>query len=398
MVDALRYVGITICLIILMAVVPVVPFAQGDEVSVFNYRSTMIYTNNGLSRIILPDAFVDVSLFTNTTEQTTVLTSINRDYVSEYDNEDNLALTFDSLSIAPGANVTIDYAVQMQKRAQSVPNINFVDAGAFPDIPHELTKYLVADGSWQVDDLELQSLAASIWAVTDNSSNVLEVVLALADWIGMNIKPQTHDYPLYPIETYDLRAGDCDDQANLLITLSRILKIPAYLRVGVIATSNNLEATYWEGHLTMTLQNIGYHGWAMIYIPPWGWLPFDMTLGWKQNTLDGITEAMTWKQNVLSLMNIQTRDWAGIGRWQRDFLVSNSLHLSNNDHLVNPNPELINGRMLWIGVTVFIIVSSYIIGKNTLATRRTHSAHVSLDYMSTTRFQERMRSTKEETS
>jgi transglutaminase-like putative cysteine protease len=398
MVDALRYVGITICLIILMAVVPVVPFAQGDEVSVFNYRSTMIYTNNGLSRIILPDAFVDVSLFTNTTEQTTVLTSINRDYVSEYDNEDNLALTFDSLSIAPGANVTIDYAVQMQKRAQSVPNINFVDAGAFPDIPHELTKYLVADGSWQVDDLELQSLAASIWAVTDNSSNVLEVVLALADWIGMNIKPQTHDYPLYPIETYDLRAGDCDDQANLLITLSRILKIPAYLRVGVIATSNNLEATYWEGHLTMTLQNIGYHGWAMIYIPPWGWLPFDMTLGWKQNTLDGITEAMTWKQNVLSLMNIQTRDWAGIGRWQRDFLVSNSLHLSNNDQLVNPNPELINGRMLWIGVTVFIIVSSYIIGKNTLATRRTHSAHVSLDYMSTTRFQERMRSTKEETS
>jgi hypothetical protein len=360
-------------LITLIAVFPVVPLAQGDEVSVFNYRSTMIYTNNGLSRIILPNEFVDISLLSNTTEQTTVLTSINRDYVSEHDGEDNLALTFDSLALAPGTNVTINYAVQIQKRAQSVPNINFIDAGAFSDIPQELTNYIVADGSWQVDNPELRSLAASIWAVTDNSSQVLKVVLALADWVGMNIEPQTHDYPLYPIETYNLRAGDCDDQVNLLITLSRILKIPAYLRVGVISTSNNLEATYWDGHLTTTLQNIGYHGWAMIYIPPWGWLPFDMTLGWKQNTFNGITEAMAWKQNVLGLMSIQTRDWAGIGRGQRDFLVSNSLHLSNNDQLVNPNPELVNGRILWIGVAVFIIASSYLIGKKTLATQRTRS-------------------------
>jgi transglutaminase-like putative cysteine protease len=367
-----------------MAVFPVVPLARGDEISVFNYRSTMIYTNNGLSRIILPNVFVDISLFTNTTEQTMVLTSINRDYISEYDDEGNLALTFDSLSIAPGENVTIDYAVQMQKRAQRVPNINLIDAGAFSDIPQELSKYLVADGSWQVDDPELQSLAASIWAVTDNSSNVLEVVLALADWVGMNIEPQTHEYPLYPIETYNLRAGDCDDQANLLITLSRILKIPSYLRVGVISTSNDLEAVYWEGHLTSTLQNLGYHGWAMIYIPPWGWLPFDMTLGWKQDTFDGITEAMAWKSDVLSLMNIQTRDWAGIGRWQRNFLVSNTLHLSNNDQLVNPNPKLVNGRMLWIGVAVFIIVSSYIIGKKTLVTR------TRLSYASMTKLQERI--------
>jgi hypothetical protein len=334
----------------------------------------MIYTNNGLSRIVLPNKFVDISLFPNTTEQTTTLTSLNHDYVSERDDEDNLTLKVDSLAIAPGESVTVDYVLQIQKRVQRVPNINAVDAGAFTDIPQELNEYIMVEGSWQVDNPELQSLAASIWAATDNSSNILEVVLALADWVGINIEPQTHEYPLYPIETYDLRAGDCDDQVNLLITLSRILKIPAYLRVGVIATSNEVDASYWKGHLTTTLQNIGYHGWAMIYIPPWGWLPFDMTLGWQQNTANGITEAMAWKHNVLSLMNIQTRDWAGIGRWQRDFLISNSLHLSSNDQLINPNLEPINARVLWIGVAGFIIISSYLIGKKMLTNLQTRHA------------------------
>jgi hypothetical protein len=329
----------------------------------------MTYGNQGDTELTLPDGFGDITLFPNTTWQRTILTNLTHPFTSEIDDDQNLRVKLGNLTIAPGSTLTISYSLQVLKSPQTIPAVNLDTAGTFSAIPPELEEYTEARGSWEVDDPELQALATSIWAEEDHTNNVLSVVQALADWIGTHIEPKSHEYPLYPTETCTLREGDCDDQANLLITLCRILNIPAYLRVGCIQNSNTIEASYWEGHVTTTLRNIGYHGWAMIYIPPWGWLPFDMTLGWSPNTFQGITAAMAWKPNVLTLTNIQTSDWAGSSRSHQTFTLSNNLYLVNEDQLMRDNPAFPLDILIWMGAGALIIGGGYLLRKKLHSSR-----------------------------
>ena len=162
----------------------------------------------------------------------------------------------------------------------------------------------------------------------------LDVVTSLANWIGNNIQPYSSDVPLYPTETYDSRKGDCDDQANLLITLCRILGIPAYLQVGMRHSSSQEKETYWNDHITYSTKDVTYHAWAVIYIPPWGWLPFDMTLGWRSSDpLKVVTAAAAWSSGTIQIMNITGSDWAGEGKKQKEEVMKSRLYLQYEDVL-----------------------------------------------------------------
>ena len=88
-----------------------------------------------------------------------------------------------------------------------------------------------------------------------------------------------HDFEYVPgvttLETtpYDVlirRKGVCQDFANLLICMARLLSIPARYRVGYIdtlATSDN------------QVQSESSHAWAELYLPGAGWVGFDPTNG-----------------------------------------------------------------------------------------------------------------------
>ena len=133
--------------------------------------------------------------------------------------------------------------------------------------------------------------------------------------------------PRYPNETYSERRGDCDDQAILLITLCRIVGIPAYLQVGCIYDFLGYNSdTYWEGHVTSVQKQIGWHGWAIVYVPPWGWLPVDLTYVYgdlTSNPLNAISRAAVTGQNVIQYMNFIHTDYVGGSRRLRDFIQSN---------------------------------------------------------------------------
>jgi hypothetical protein len=135
--------------------------------------------------------------------------------------------------------------------------------------------------------------------------------------------------------------------------------------VGAIHNTGTVEGSYWDGHVTTTLHNIGYHGWAMIYIPPWGWLPYDMTLGWSVNSFNGITSAMAWKPAVLTLTNIQTSDWAGGSRRQQNFTLSNELYLVNEDRLISENTAFELDVVIWIMVGALLLGGGYVLWKRT---------------------------------
>lgn len=73
-----------------------------------------------------------------------------------------------------------------------------------------------------------------------------------------------------PFEVYSAREGVCQDFANLLICLARLLSIPARYRMGYIYTGASYENK---------IQSDASHAWAEIYLPYVGWRGFDPTNG-----------------------------------------------------------------------------------------------------------------------
>ncbi len=73
-----------------------------------------------------------------------------------------------------------------------------------------------------------------------------------------------------PFEVYSTRKGVCQDFANLLICLGRLLGVPARYRTGYIHPGADYENT---------LQSEASHAWAELYLPRIGWVGFDPTNG-----------------------------------------------------------------------------------------------------------------------
>lgn len=73
-----------------------------------------------------------------------------------------------------------------------------------------------------------------------------------------------------PFEVFSQRRGVCQDFANLLICMARLLSIPARYRVGYIYTGGDYENK---------MQSDASHAWAELYLPWTGWQGFDPTNG-----------------------------------------------------------------------------------------------------------------------
>jgi transglutaminase-like putative cysteine protease/predicted glutamine amidotransferase len=73
-----------------------------------------------------------------------------------------------------------------------------------------------------------------------------------------------------PYEVFHSRAGVCQDFANLMICLARMLNIPARYRVGYIFTGSDYQNT---------LQSDASHAWVEAYLPLMGWRGYDPTNG-----------------------------------------------------------------------------------------------------------------------
>lgn len=73
-----------------------------------------------------------------------------------------------------------------------------------------------------------------------------------------------------PFDVYVSRRGVCQDFANLLICLARLLGVPARYRVGYIFTGAGYENK---------IQSDASHAWAELYLPHYGWQGFDPTNG-----------------------------------------------------------------------------------------------------------------------
>ena len=337
--------------------------SDGSIKRTYLYNSKMVYINQGETNLSLENNSHFFNVFMNTSWQTVYLLTVNKPYVWHWDDDGNPLINVNISSIPSGENVTVTISMQIIKQEREIPNINFTGSKNREEIDLEFKEdYLQSEGSWLVDDVTLRSLANDIWVDGGESENILKIVTDLADWVGRNIVPVTHDVPYYPNQTLITQEGDCDDQANLLITLSRILGIPAYLQVGAIRKYGKDEGVAWDGHIQSSLMNIGYHGWAMIYIPPWGWLPFDMTLAWRENTLKGITSAPIWNLDGIKILDIVKSDWAGDGKTQKEEYINSQLYIYYEDELIIQEGENLwaNLPVMWL-YGVFLVIGTSIV-------------------------------------
>lgn len=118
--------------------------------------------------------------------------------------------------------------------------------------------------------IELTDYAMSF--VERNDYHLLKTIedINLSIYRDYQYVPETTSLITTPFEVYITRQGVCQDFANLLICLARLLSIPARYRMGYIYTGANY---------TNKIQSDASHAWAEVYLPYVGWRGFDPTNG-----------------------------------------------------------------------------------------------------------------------
>jgi transglutaminase-like putative cysteine protease len=223
---------------------------------------------------------------------TTNHTVVPTDLVTDSDNNPQLVLNI--TSPLPPQDVLSwrqNWRFTVADRRPVLPRISLEQAGSVDEIQSligadDYVLYTQYTDLWKTTNQTLIDVADAIRDTIPvaQQNNVLAQVCAVLAWIGQNVQRTTDlSAPQYPEELLLSRAGDCDDMSNLLIALLRILGMPSYLMTGHWFQDGARTSGYlWgsvaqDAYLFVDWRNVLGHGWAMVYVPPWGWLPFDLT-------------------------------------------------------------------------------------------------------------------------
>jgi len=229
-----------------------------------------------------------------------------------------------------------------QRRSGPTPLLGPEHSGTKSEIPSSLVNnYCKAGGPWSLDDADdswhkLRELASQL---AGNESNVLAIALRLVEWVGKNVKypGNRRDRISLPNETLAHLEGDCDEQSNLLISMLRHVGVPAFLQTGALyVPSREVDQTLLSGHVRSIMSSISWHAWSMAYVPPWGWLPFDMTIGYGGGSpTEAISDAASATLSTIIAGSIITTDYVSEGNRAATELKRSEIHISEKQ-LIQP--------------------------------------------------------------
>ncbi|MGQ9680352.1 MAG: transglutaminase-like domain-containing protein [Candidatus Bathyarchaeia archaeon] len=304
----------------------------GQPTKKYIYTTVYSFENRGDSVYYLTEEDLYTTLFFNDSYQTVIIINSTAPILKEHVDEDgNRYVVLDlPCQIPPNSRLNFSVSYWIEASEKTKPNINFNEAGGLEDIPFELVKnYTAETETFTIHDETVHGLANQL-AV--NETTVLGVVNRLVSWITSNISYGSFEAPRYPNETLSNRRGDCDDQAILLITMLRSVGIPAYLQIGIVFDENiQSKTTSWEGHLMIEKKGVGWHGWAMVYTPPWGWVPIDLTLESSKTALSKIVNAPEYRDFIIAGIKISNLPYVRDAREAREELVNSRLYITNID-------------------------------------------------------------------
>ena len=312
----------------LMTHVKIGAMNRSEDTYFFTQRVTL--KNRGSENYLLSDIdkrVLSTGLFVNDSWQTVSIQPANLTYPIERFDVDmdgnGVALLRVPDSVPTQASITITVSFRISLRSREAPSLDYDRSGKLREIdPRLIKEYCGSVGVWKYDEWKYIGVIAR--RVQGNETNVLKVVESLIEWTGSNIftagsSESLDPLPLYPNETFSYEnflkgekgRGDCDDKANFLIALCRSLGVPAYLQIGFVHGSwFGGKKEFWNGRLIYDQKELGGHGWAAVFVPPWGWLPVDMTLGYSSNRpRDAVEKAAVYTYPTVLYQIIKSGDY-----------------------------------------------------------------------------------------
>jgi transglutaminase-like putative cysteine protease len=350
-------------LLCLVIIIGAIPFAQGAKKLRYAYRSTYIFENRGEEPYVLVEADTEIPLYINNKWQSITILESSHDVIEELPDEDGNPVGHLDLPSEISAEGTLIFTVEylLESEGMDRPLIDPELSGDLDDIPERLVENYTSETETFLRNEEIEALAIELAA---GNTDVLEIVIDILGWVVSKVNYRNFEVPLYPNETLGDLQGDCDDQAILMIAMLRSLGIPAFLQIGVVfSDSISSEKASWEGHLTFVQEGIGWHGWAMVYVPPWGWIPIDLTLTNARDPIDMILDAPEYASNIITAFNVSKQQYIGGSRSSREMLIAGDIYITITDTAIDiPNSSFWTGYTL-IGAGVFsgaILVSVYL--------------------------------------
>ena len=160
--------------------------------------------------------------------------------------------------------------------------------GSLEDIPEEIRKKYTQDGDkYRIQDPFIQNLAHEI---AGNEKNPYWIARRVYDYLGEHLS-----YNLKPVGGWNpaptvLKRGtaSCSEYSYSMIALCRALGVPIRY-VGAVSLRGD-DASFDDV----------FHRWTEVYLPPYGWIPFDSNKGDRG-------EGTTPGEKVLGIGNVDAR-------------------------------------------------------------------------------------------
>ncbi|RME31314.1 hypothetical protein D6789_03180 [Candidatus Woesearchaeota archaeon] len=163
----------------------------------------------------------------------------------------------------------LTFGLEATVRTSSEP-LGVTEKVPFPikSLPSDIAKYTHETELIDIND----AIRAQALMLAAGKDDLFEVVYALADWVTTNIHYNlttlTAEATQPSTWVMEMRQGVCDELTGLFISMLRSLGIPARFVSGLSYTNLPEFSDPWGGH-----------GWAEVYFPGTGWVPFDVTYG-----------------------------------------------------------------------------------------------------------------------
>ena len=180
---------------------------------------------------------------------------------AEIDEKENLFFRWDDVEekyLFYSFDGTVNVKNNFEKISDRIP---------FPieDLSADTMKYVEFTEFIDAND-EIKDKASEI---VEGENDLYIATYKLADWVKQNVNYNlttlTADAVQKSSWVFENKQGVCDELTNLFISMARSVGIPARFAAGEVYTN-----LYYD---------FGNHGWAEVYFPGYGWVPFDVTFG-----------------------------------------------------------------------------------------------------------------------
>lgn len=231
---------------------------------IYNYESLVLTETISNNIIIMPTRSdysvqyfnLKLSLFPENSYRQEIIKSefspnnINQIFTWEYPRERTLHLD---------ASFTLETS---NKPVQITKKVSF----PVKNIPYDISKYTKSTDNIDINE-DIRSLAQNL---AQNIDDLFILEYELANWMHENVQYNLSTLTAnanYPSSwVLEKKYGVCDELTNLFISLNRALGIPARFVSGIAYSDSILFSEKW-----------GNHGWAEVYFPEYGWIPYDIT-------------------------------------------------------------------------------------------------------------------------